>query len=244
MRGRLAQRVPDRGAQGLDVERAPRHRLAAVDVAQRDADRGVARRDVDLAGDAPGEGADARLAEAGGERDVGRRVRDARVVGALGGQDRVELQLALLGAEPELLPADVDGDRVVERRAVGLLELDRRLADREVADVEAARLHAGRDALLGRRRRLGRRGDGEDEQEEERGEGGDRAHGAGRVAAQAAASRGFARRARRFAGPGASRNASRSCHVVPAAARPVRTPRWPPGAVASSTRACGSSDAT
>ena len=146
--------------------------------------------------------------------------------------------LACCGVSRNWRPPRCTETAVVELRAVGLLELDRGLPDREVADVEAARLDAGRDALL-RRRRLGRRGDGEDEQEKERGEGGERAHGAGRVAAQAAASRGFARRARRFAGPGASRNSSRIRHVDPAAARPVSTPRWPPGAVASSTRACG-----
>ena len=58
-----------------------------------------------------------------------------------------------------------------------------------------------------------------------------RAHGRLRVAAQAAPARGFARFARRVAGW--SRKPSSSVQVVPAAARPVSTPRWPPGAVAS-----------
>ena len=201
-------------------------------VAQRDPDGRVARRAVGGHGDPVGQLLHDLVVPAEGESDVLARCAQ----GAAGGQRRVELELRLGHREAVAVARDVDRERPAERRVVALLQLHDRLVDGEAADVEVAGLGAGRDPLL---LRGGGCGEGE---EEERGEGGETDHGRVRVAAQAAPARGFARFARRVAG--LSRKPSSSFHVVPAAARPVSTPRWPPGAVASSTLACGSSAST
>ena len=192
---------------------------------------GVARSEVDLARDPRAERLDDLAIPGDGERHVGARLAQR----AARGQRRVERELGLLRRQPVAAAGHLDRDRPAERGVVALLEAHDSLAGGEAADVEVAGLGAGRDPRL-----LGGGGRGEGEQKGEGGEQDGKAHGRLRVAAQAASARGFARFARRRAGVGLSRKPSSSAHVVPAAARPVSTPRWPPGAVASSTSACGS----
>ena len=217
-RARVGQRERQRLREALLVQLAAALGGPLADVLERDAHGGVDRGDAGRAVHARDEGGQLLLVVARPRQHVDRlrrrRVvaRDVRTAGRLG---RVEDEGDLLRAQAVALAADAHG-HVARHELVAVRAVDRagRLRQRLAADVEPGDGHARPDHRL---RRLGARGGGEQHREGESG-GEEPAH-----PEQSSRHR--------------SRCLSSSAHVVPRAARPVSTPRWPPGAVSRSSEA-------
>ncbi len=180
-----------------------------------------------------------RHVDAGRGAAAGRRRRRHRGQRVLGGRVRVELQLGRLHRQRERdagrAEDEVLGERFLQARGQQRL----RLLLRETAEVHAAGLDALGDRRL--RRGLGLRLRVLCGGRHHRSEGAeDRDAGQAHASRVASALRNGATRPPREAAarPPAARaakNSSTRRQVVRSAERPVRTPRWPPGQVSSST---------